>query len=82
MSDKILSAAFAPLPLDPHEIVRKGNGKRYFGLGPTQLEEGIKKGEIPAPFDLTDSGRAKGWTGQQIIDHHARRQAAAAAKRR
>jgi hypothetical protein len=75
MSDK-LSAAFA------HQIVRKGEGgKKYFGLGPTQLEEGIKKGEIPPPFDLTDSGRAKGWTGQQIIDHHARRQAAAAAKR-
>jgi hypothetical protein len=71
-------------PLDPYEIKRKGNGKngkKYFGLGPTQLEVAIKNGEVPAPIPLTDSGRAKGWTGQMIIDHHARRLRLAAAKR-
>jgi predicted DNA-binding transcriptional regulator AlpA len=59
--------------LDPYQIVRLREGRKYFGYGPTQIDEKIKSGEIPAPIALSDTGRAKGWTGRQIIDHHRRR---------
>ena len=65
--------------LHPNQIIRISEGRKYFGYGHSQLEEKIKSGEIPAPFPLSDSGRAMGWTGRQIIEHQARR--AAAAKR-
>ena len=62
-----------PPPLHPNEIVRKCDGPKYFGLGHTQIEEKIKSGEIEPPMALSDSGRAKGWTGEQIIRHQQRR---------
>lgn len=65
MSDKIAE-------LDPNQIVRWSEGSKYFGYKHTQLDEKIKSGEIPAPFSLSDSGRAKGWTGRQIIEHQQR----------
>jgi predicted DNA-binding transcriptional regulator AlpA len=58
--------------LDPNQIVRMHEGRKYFGYGPTQIEEKINRGEIPAPMALSATGRAKGWTGQQIIDHQRR----------
>ena len=64
--------------LHPNAIVRKSEGRKYFGLGPSQLAEAIKRGEIPAPFPLTESGRAQGWTGQQILDHQAKQRNSAA----
>jgi predicted DNA-binding transcriptional regulator AlpA len=63
--------------LDPNQIVRPREGRKYFGYGPTQIDEKIKSGEIPAPVALSASGRAKGWLGQQIIEHHRRLMAAA-----
>jgi predicted DNA-binding transcriptional regulator AlpA len=64
--------------LHPNEIVRFNQGPRYFGYKRTALDDKIKAGEIPLPFPLSDDGRAKGWTGQQILDHQAKRVAAAA----
>ena len=52
--------------LQPNEIVRLRDGKRYFGFGPTALAEKIKNGEIPKPIKL--GLRARGWTGAQIIE--------------
>ena len=65
-------------PLHPNEVVRLHEGRMFFGYGHAELDEKIKAGEIPAPFPLSNSGRAKGWTGQQIIEHQQRRIAAAA----
>jgi len=59
--------------LDPNGIYRKAEGPKYFGLGPSQIDEAIKSGKIPRPFPLVDGGKAQGWTGQQIIDHQAKR---------
>jgi hypothetical protein len=56
--------------LHPNEIVR--NAPKYFGLGKTQLDEKIKAGEIEAPISLSASGRAKGFTGRQILNHQER----------
>ena len=58
--------------LDPDEVVRQCDGLKYFGYKSTQLAEKIKAGEIPAPFALSPGGRAKGWLGRQIIEHHQR----------
>jgi hypothetical protein len=51
-------------------IYRKHEGPKFFGLQSSQLEEKIRSGEIPAPVSLTKSGRAKGWFGWQIAEHH------------
>ena len=61
---------FKELPLSPYQIVRLSDGPIFFGFGPTQLAEKIKLGEIPEPKYLTSMGRARGWTGEQIIDWH------------
>jgi predicted DNA-binding transcriptional regulator AlpA len=55
--------------MDPNEIVRTKNGRKVFGLGPTQIAKKIKLGEIPAPIPLSESGRASGWTGCQINEY-------------
>jgi predicted DNA-binding transcriptional regulator AlpA len=65
--------------LRPNEIVRRHQGPRYFGFGLTVIDEKIKSGEIPSPMKLGE--RARGWTGQQIIDwQRARIEAAKASK--
>jgi predicted DNA-binding transcriptional regulator AlpA len=61
------------LDLDPNEIIRRELGPKYFGLRRSQLDELIKKGAIPKPFPLVEGGRATGWLGRQIIEHHRRR---------
>jgi hypothetical protein len=64
--------------LNPLQIVRLSDGPLYFGLAPTQLGEKIKSGEIPEPQYLTATGRARGWTGAQIIEWHKAKDAAQA----
>jgi predicted DNA-binding transcriptional regulator AlpA len=63
--------------LDPDQLVRWTEGPKYFGLRKSQLDENIRKGLIPAPFAIVEGGRGKAWTGRQILEHHARRFAAA-----
>jgi predicted DNA-binding transcriptional regulator AlpA len=43
-------------------------GPQVFGYSKTQIEEKIRTGEIPEPIPLSANARARGWTGQQIID--------------
>jgi predicted DNA-binding transcriptional regulator AlpA len=69
------------LDLDPNQIFRPKEAEKYFGYKRSQLNEKIKSGEIDPPIPLSDSGRAVGFTGRQIIEHHRRRLAAAAKKR-
>jgi hypothetical protein len=38
------------------------------GLGPTQQQDAIARGELPVPPKLTASGRARAWIGQQLLD--------------
>jgi hypothetical protein len=54
--------------IDPLTTIRYADGPRVFGYKPTQLAEQIKLGAIPAPKYLgAPPSRAKGWTGDQII---------------
>jgi hypothetical protein len=62
----------------PHQIIRQKDGPAYFGFGHAQLDAKIASGEVPAPIPLSATGRAKGWTGQMIMDHHAELQKLAA----
>jgi hypothetical protein len=61
----------AAADLTPHSIVRFVDGPAHFGYQIEQLRNKIKRGEIPTPIPLSATGRAVGWTGQQIMDHHA-----------
>ena len=45
------------------------------GYGRTQLDDLIARGEFPKPFRLSDSGRAKGWDEDEIIEWQAQRMA-------
>ena len=54
------------------------------GLGTTQIDEALDRGELPPLVDATDSGRACGWYGFQLIELQRQRLAkaeAAAAER-
>lgn len=64
--------------LDPNQIIRLRQGRKYFGFGPTQLDLKIKSGEVPKPLALSDTGHAKGWLGSQIIAHQRKLLEAAA----
>jgi predicted DNA-binding transcriptional regulator AlpA len=66
MSQKVVDEA---RPLHPNEIIRLHDAPRWFGVKRTQIQERIKRGEIPAPTKLNRNGRATGWTGAQIIAH-------------
>jgi hypothetical protein len=62
-----------PLHLDPYQIIRRRDGEKYFGYKPAMLDAKIRDGEVPTPMALSENGRATGWTGQQIMDHQAKR---------
>jgi hypothetical protein len=63
----------------PHFIYRKTSkiAQRVIGLGPTQINQGIKDGTIPPPLNLTGDGRAQGWLGSQLIELQRKRLAEA-----
>jgi predicted DNA-binding transcriptional regulator AlpA len=62
----------------PQTLGKFCEARNYFGYQPTQLDEKIKAGEIPTPIPLSDTGRAVGWLGSQIIEWQAKRVAAVA----
>jgi hypothetical protein len=70
--------------INPAWIYRKSdeNTRRILGLGPTQIDEEIAKGNLPPPMELTPSGKAKGWLGSVLIQIQRERLARAAAKQR
>ena len=68
-----------PGPINPSFTYRWCEGPRFFGLGHTVLAAKIESGEIPEPISITDSGRARGWLGQQILDWQRERLAKAQA---
>jgi hypothetical protein len=76
-----------PIPFDtihPHFSYRVNSpiALHVIGLGPGQIKEAVDNGELPAPVKLTSSGRAKAWTGQQLLDIQRERLARAAVAQR
>jgi predicted DNA-binding transcriptional regulator AlpA len=45
------------------------------GLSKSQVEEKIKEGLFPAPFPLSEGGRAVGWFEDEIIEYQEQREA-------
>ena len=70
-----------PRPLIAGNFYRLAEGPLFFGLKSSQLSVKIEDGEIPAPISLTDSGRAKGWFGEQILQWQSERMKAAAKRK-
>ena len=74
--------------LHPDLVYRTSHplARGVIGLGPTQTLAAIARGELPPTIAMTNSGSARGWTGQQLIDLQKRRvekaEAEAAARRR
>ncbi len=68
--------AFDPTqPINPAFTYRKHSpiARAVIGLGPTQMDEKIKSGELPPTFPLSESGKAQGWTGAQLLAIQKRR---------
>jgi hypothetical protein len=63
--------------LDPAAFYRWSQGFKLFGLKHSQLCEAVKTGKLPPPMESAEGGKAKGWTGSQIIRHRRERFAAA-----
>jgi predicted DNA-binding transcriptional regulator AlpA len=57
-------------------ILREPAVLEMLGLGASQLDEAVKRGEFPAPIKLTASGRAKGWFEHEVLAHIETRRAA------
>ena len=64
----------------PDRIYRTTMSEELFGLGPQATADKIKNGELPMAFPLSESSRARAWTGQQILEHRARMRELAAKK--
>lgn len=62
-------------------FLRLPDVKQAVGLGRTAIYEKIKAGEFPAPYPLSDSGRAVAWASDEIESWiESRIQAAGCAK--
>jgi predicted DNA-binding transcriptional regulator AlpA len=72
--------ALSPITINPHVFYRMAEwGEAFFGFAASQLETKIRTGEIPKPVALSDTGRARGWFGRDILDWQNKRRAKAAA---
>ena len=60
-------------------IVRKMHAAPVVGLSKTRIEALVREGKFPAPFKLTDGGRASGWLRSTLDQWIATRANAAAA---
>jgi prophage regulatory protein len=52
--------------MDTNRIVRRPEVLHLIGLGRTQLEAAIDRGEFPKPIKITDGGRAVGWMSREV----------------
>jgi predicted DNA-binding transcriptional regulator AlpA len=59
--------------LSNHAVVREAQLPMFDGLGKTQRNEKIANGEYPAPFQISDSGRAKAWFLSEILEWQQQR---------
>lgn len=77
-----LKPALPEVQLNPNFIYRLESDVVFgvVGLSVTQRNLAIANGELEPPVKLTKSGRARGYTGQQLINIQQRRLAAAEAE--
>jgi hypothetical protein len=68
--------------IHPDFFYRKhsAEARAVIGYGPSQLEEKIRSGDVDPPVALSESGRACGWYGSQLLAMKQRRIAQAERK--
>ena len=66
-------------PANADNIVRKMHAAPVVGLSKTRIEALVREGKFPAPFKLTDGGRASGWLRSTLDQWIAARANSAAA---
>jgi prophage regulatory protein len=54
-------------------IIRERDVDAYCGLKRTQRAELVRRGEFPKPIKLSDSGRAKGWLEDELLEWQRQR---------
>lgn len=63
-------------PINPDFFYRRLVCPLYLGLELTQLDVKIKEGEFPPFIQISESGRAQGYYGSQLLEIKAKRIAA------
>jgi predicted DNA-binding transcriptional regulator AlpA len=56
-----------------NQVLREKELRAYDGLGKTQRQVMIDRGEYPAPFRISEGGRAKAWILAEILAWQQRR---------
>jgi predicted DNA-binding transcriptional regulator AlpA len=69
-----------PVHLHPDYFYRFILGPKFFGYELSRLYDAIRDGIVPPPVSISDSGRAKGWFGREILRWQEERQKLALAK--
>jgi hypothetical protein len=62
------------------QVIRKKWGWFYFGYEQARIDALEKQKKLPRSFPLSEGGRARAWTGAQILDHRAEMQKRAEAE--
>jgi predicted DNA-binding transcriptional regulator AlpA len=57
------------------KLIRRLQVLAILAINRTVLDEGVERGEIPAPIKVTASGRARAWVLDEIIAHVEARKA-------
>lgn len=53
----------------PRRLFRLAEVKYQVGLGRSAIYQKIKAGKFPAPYQLSENGRAVGWLSSEIEDY-------------
>jgi hypothetical protein len=64
-----LNSISLPGSLGPHDLVRRKDASKHFGVRQTSIDELVNSGSIPAPLPLTPGGISVGWLGATILSH-------------
>ncbi len=49
-------------------VLRKNAAMAFVGLGPTQFDDLVSRGELPPPIRIFDNGRAIAWVRAELVE--------------
>ena len=62
-------------PNEGRRVIRMRRLREKYPFSESSIYDQIKKGQFPAPFTLTEGGRARGWFEDEIDEYLAARAA-------
>ena len=80
LDDQKIANAGRAVRADPRPDRPQKYGLYYFGYEQAAIDILEKKKLLPLSFQLSEGGRARAWTGGQILDHRAEMQKRAEAE--